>query len=114
MIFTTNTRTKNTPAELRSVECMIGRYGPGNMSCMLAIRVVLRFGQFFHTLERLASRVRAVVVEITRSTEQSSAGAWRTVRVVSENHGFHRAELGGEPLKQIPCRTAMGLERFRS
>ena len=74
VIFTTNTRRTNTPAELCSVECMIGHYGPGN-KCMLAVRLVLRFGRFFHTLERLANRVRAVVVEITRSTEQSSEGA---------------------------------------
>ena len=52
-------------------------------------------------------------MEITRSTEQSSVGAWRTVRVVSGNHCFHRAELGGEPAKQILCRTVLSLGSVR-
>ena len=42
VIFTTNTRMTNTPAELRSVECMIGYYGPGNTCVCWRFRPVLR------------------------------------------------------------------------
>ena len=111
VIFTNNTRTTNTPAEpdrplrIHSVGRVIFTNDTRTTNTPAEPDRPLRIHSVGRVIFTNNTRTMNTPAEPDRPLRIHSAGAWRTVHVVSENHGFHRAKLGGEPAKQILCRT---------